>query len=320
MAEANVKCLAGLDEAGLGPILGPLVIAGAAMRGPAGIDPWDALNGTVVRKRPKAGQVHVADSKKVKSGPHGFERLERTVLTFWSAWRGDLPSDFPELLEGIGFDFDAVADCPWYEDLEVELPRQNDRRALELGGHLLRRRLDEAEIEILKLAMRPVEVAEFNRLIEETDNKGTTHFQTYAEVLGDLLRHAPDGSYVVADRCGGRTHYRRGLADAGVGTRIHVERETDDASVYRMTTEQGRVTVMFTSRGEERAFPTALASCCAKYLRELFIERLNAWFCSEVPELKPTAGYYVDGNRFLDDIKPFVERQGLPMDRLVRSR
>ena len=75
-----------------------------------------------------------------------------------------------------------------------------------------------------------------------------------------------------------------------------------------------------TERAEDRAFPTALASCFAKYLRELMVESLNRWFQSQVPDLKPTSGYYVDGHRFLDDVAEQIEALALPRHRLVRVR
>ena len=43
--------LAGVDEAGLGPILGPLVVAGVAMSGPEGKDPWQLLGWHVSKGR-----------------------------------------------------------------------------------------------------------------------------------------------------------------------------------------------------------------------------------------------------------------------------
>ena len=39
-----------------------------------------------------------------------------------------------------------------------------------------------------------------------------------------------------------------------------------------------------------------------------------------VPGLKPTAGYYVDGHRFLDDVAQHVDALALPRHRLVRVR
>lgn len=315
----TVNCLAGLDEAGLGPILGPLVIAGSAFSGPRGVDPWDALDGIAVRARPRAGQILVADSKKVKSGARGFERLERTVLTFWAAWRGEIPATVGAFLGELGVDPTTLSSCPWYRDVTAPLPRDNDRRALELAGHLLRQRLDAAGMSILDLRVRPVEVAEFNRWIADTDNKSTSHFRGYSEVLFGMLGVTPAGTHVVADRCGGRSHYRHGLLAAGA-RRVVVDRETPSASTYRVDAGRGTVRVSFVSGGEERAFPTALASCMAKYVRELYIERLNDWFTKRVPDLRPTAGYYVDGHRFLDDTEAFIAGEGLPRHRLVRVR
>ena len=82
----------------------------------------------------------------------------------------------------------------------------------------------------------------------------------------------------------------------------------------------GDVTLTFAERAEDRAFPTALASCFAKYLRDLMVECLNQWFQQRVPDLKPTAGYYVDGHRFLDDVAAQIDELALPRHRLVRVR
>ena len=68
------------------------------------------------------------------------------------------------------------------------------------------------------------------------------------------------------------------------------------------------------------AFPTALASCAAKYFRELMLRPLNRWFAERVPGLRPTAGYYSDGRRFLADVGAIVEARGFPRARLIRSR
>jgi hypothetical protein len=58
-----------------------------------------------------------------------------------------------------------------------------------------------------------------------------------------------------------------------------------------------------------------------KYLRELFMERLNAWFLERVDrELKPTAGYPGDAERFLAAIEPSLPRLGIAREHLVRLR
>jgi ribonuclease HII len=314
------SCLAGVDEAGLGPILGPLVVAGTAFVGPRGVDPWQALAETVTREAPSHGQIRVADSKKVNQGPHGHARLEQAALCFWGALHGELPPTLRDLLVATGNDPARLATCPWYGDLSLPLPAFNDRDELELRSHLLARALGRHAIEVLHLDARVVEVEEFNASIAGTDNKGHTHLDAYASVIRALLRRIPAGAHLVADRCGGRIHYRTSLGEAWPGARVRTLREGDELSAYRIEAEAGTFRVTFAVQGEDRSFPTALASCLAKYLRELLISVLNAWFQARVPELVPTAGYYTDGKRFLRDIDELVRRDGLPLDRLVRVR
>lgn len=317
---AEIRCLCGLDEAGLGPILGPLVVAGVALEGPAGIDPWDALDSVVARKRPGPRQVQVADSKKVHQGRHALARLERTVLAFLGAWLGHVPDTLRQLLTATGHDPTPLGDCPWYEDLDVPLPLANPAEEIELRAHLLAEALDAASIRIAHLAVSPLDVTAFNASIAATDNKSETHFQAYADVLSCLLQRAPDGAHVVADRCGGRVRYRALLRGVFTDATVDIESERDSGSIYRIRRGDTEVRLTFVSRGEEHAFPTALASCFAKYTRESMMSVLNAWFAARVPGLRPTAGYYVDGHRFLADVASVVEREQLPRHRLIRCR
>lgn len=315
-----MNCLAGVDEAGLGPILGPLVVAGVALDGPEGATPWRTLGSLVSRHRHEKGKIRVADSKKVYQGGHGLERLEETVLAFWGALTGTIPETLVEWLQSLGTDLEALGRCPWYGDLDLSLPLRADRGRVILQAHLLRRTMAKRQTRILHMAVRIVDVEEFNELIARTDNKSQAHFAAYSEVIADLLRVIPAPAHLVADRCGGRMHYRAGLRSTCPGHEVETVKETPSASVYRLRKGSQPVTVTFASRGEDRAFPTALASCMAKYTRELMIHLLNRWFCARVPGLKPTAGYYVDGKRFLRDLSPFVERAKVPLSRLVRVR
>lgn len=315
-----MNCQAGVDEAGLGPILGPLVVAGVAMAGPEGADPWRLLRGRVSRHRHAKGRIRVADSKKVNSGPHGLRHLEATVLTFWAAHRGRLPGSLADWLAELGVDVAALRRCPWYGDLDLPLPLCADAGWLELHADLLARSLRDAGLQVLQLAIRPVDVEEWNGLIAETDNKSRAHFRAYAEVIGRLLAALPDGSHLVADRCGGRMHYAHDLRELRPGCPVAVLQEEPHASVYRVGADRDRVTVTFAERAEDRAFPTALASCCAKYLRELMVHVMNDWFAARVPGLQRTAGYYTDGHRFLQDLAPHWQRLGVPRDLLVRVR
>jgi ribonuclease HII len=317
-----MNLLAGVDEAGLGPILGPLVVGGVAMTGPQGADPWKVLRRFVARKKQEKGKVRVADSKKVHQGPHGLRHLEETALVFWGALHGELPPTLHDWLDRLGADVAALARCPWYGALDLALPRAADADWLSLQAELVARTLRQAEITLLDIVVRPVDVEEWNGLIADTDNKSRAHFHAYAEVLGRLLRRVPTATsgHVVADRCGGRMHYAHDLRQLCPGDRVEVVDEQPAASSYRVVGDDRTIAITFAERGEDRAFPTALASCFAKYLRELMVECLNLWFQERVPGLQPTAGYYVDGHRFLDDIAPHVSALALPRERLVRVR
>jgi hypothetical protein len=54
-------------------------------------------------------------------------------------------------------------------------------------------------------------------------------------------------------------------------------------------------------------------------MRELFMIGFNRYWCRHVPDLRPTAGYYQDGQRFLTDIAEACSRQQVQRDWLVRS-
>lgn len=314
--------LAGVDEAGLGPILGPLVVGGVGMLGPEGQDPWRALRARVARHRAEKGRIRVADSKQVHQGPHGRRRIEETALAFWVCRHGELPATLGAWLQQLGADTGRLARCPWYGDLSLRLPLEADADWLLLQGELLGRALRANDMAIVELAVRPVDVEEWNALIADTDNKSRAHFHAYAEVLGRLLASAPaaTGGHVVADRCGGRVHYATDLGRLCPDARVEIVQETAAQSSYRLHRPSGAIAVTFAERGEDRAFPTALASCFAKYLRELMVECLNRWFCARVPGLRPTAGYHQDGHRFLADLSPHLQALALPRERLLRVR
>lgn len=324
------KTLAGVDEAGLGPILGPLVVTGIALDGPSGVDPWEALGDAVARSRPGKARIQVADSKKVHNGPQSKKRLERTVLATLlfcqDAPEPSLPGSPAELLHGFGIDLAPFHDLPWFDRLDRPMEWAEEPEVLLELGDRLRRASAREGIEPREAVVRVVEVEEWNRWIEATDNKSEAHLAAFFDVLGALLPEMPAGARIVCDRCGGRFRYRLPLGEAFRDRHIRVLGETPSLSRYLLSVRSGAVArggeteVCFAPGGEDRAFPCALASCVSKYVRELFIAAMNAWFAERVEDLKPTAGYYVDGHRFLDEVRPILAAEGLEEGRIVRVR
>ena len=58
----------------------------------------------------------------------------------------------------------------------------------------------------------------------------------------------------------------------------------------------------------------------AKYVRELFMEAFNDFFAARRSGLRRTAGYTVDGRRFLADIGDLLEDLEWTTDNLIRDR
>src|SRR5437899_3125978 len=85
--------IVGIDEAGYGPNLGPLVMTSVACRVPqdlAGGDWWHVLR-TVVRRHPEPddGRLLIDDSKLVYSTSRGLFDLESAVLAVLSGLRSE---------------------------------------------------------------------------------------------------------------------------------------------------------------------------------------------------------------------------------------
>jgi len=70
-----------------------------------------------------------------------------------------------------------------------------------------------------------------------------------------------------------------------------------------MSQAQWRLRIHFVVRADDRCLPVSLASMVSKYLRELLIANLNAYFIRCCGDLKPTAGYWQDGTRFIKDVR-----------------
>ena len=58
----------------------------------------------------------------------------------------------------------------------------------------------------------------------------------------------------------------------------------------------------------------------SKYVRELCMNSFNHYWAEQIDGLKPTAGYYQDGQRFLRDIASTAKALGLRREDLVRQK
>ncbi len=330
--------LAGIDEAGYGPLLGPLVVGCCAFHvaegDPAAVELpclWKRLRKLVSKSRTKNGKkLHVNDSKMVYSAGLGVKELERSILAILATVRADSDAagehvcdELNTLLARVaGHATDDLRGYPWYLPYPGErFPLEQDLTPIRLFANALNAEMEKASLRCVHLAARVVPERQLNQMLDATRNKGSALFSTAVVHLDYLIRaYGHQDLVIFCDRQGGREHYGSLLRLMFDDWALEVTRELDGHSEYRLLRGPHAVRIIFCEKAEAQCMPVAIASMLSKYLREALMGRFNAYWKLMLPDVAPTAGYYSDGSRFLRDID--VKRRELGIDdaQLVRSR
>lgn len=299
----------GVDEAGYGPLLGPLVVAGVALEVPeATACPWRLLADEVTPS-PSARdpRLAVADSKLVfrGRGDGALARLELSVLAFLRA-AGVAPTSLGELLRDVApaLPESSLAE-PWYRVDGLELPVAAGADAVCSASERLRTAMRRSGVRLRAVHCEVVGEGRYNTAVARLDNKATVLFELATSLVGAL--RGPATRRIVVDRQGGRARYAEPLRQAFPEAFWWISREDPTVSAYRVSDGLGETDLSFEVGADRRHFAVAFASMVAKYVRELCMVCFNRYWAARVPGIVATAGYWTDALRFLGDLTRAAE-------------
>ena len=304
----------------------------------------ERLNAGLAPIADRKGIFPLVDSKKLYGASKSLAALERSFLLAAALIDANAltGASFRSVLKRVAREPKDGPAPPWEDGFDAALPL--DPKTGAASGLLetlpqIRARLDAEKIALADISARRVQPGEFNALVDrlglKSDLIANVTLSAAVETVARTSGAEKEPVYVVlCDKLGGRDRYAPILAERFPGAELRVLKESREASVYRLVAETGRdrtdasvafrapvkLEFHFTAKGESNA-PTALASICAKYFRELSMKAFNDYWRAAVgPGLAPTAGYPVDALRFRADVDAARVKLGVSEDAFWRKK
>ncbi len=311
--------LAGVDEAGLGPTLGPLCTASVALSVPDGWKPdtpWQRLADAVAEKVTRSGALPAVADSKVLYTAGGMAALERAVGAF-SLLLEDGGICFPLAPGEAG----AGAVHPCYTRKIEPFPVFADLAGIRAASEQLAAALAREKAAVVHFETVQLYEPLLNHRFDTGLNKNQALLVETGRHLSRLAAKFPrEEMLVVVDKQGGRNDYLPFLSALFPGAWIDTLSAGAGESAYRLRRAGANAVFRFLAKADRLSFPTALASLAAKYARERAMAELNAWFGDRLDGLAETAGYPVDAKRWLAEVEQSGKSAEWDVSLLVRKR
>jgi ribonuclease HII len=270
----------GVDENGLGPLLGALVSTAVTLE----VSAYDAA-----ALRALGLAAGLTDSK--KSGGFGrMARCESVALALAESLAGRAIDDVDAFLDAIaeGGVAPLRAPCParagpqcWSESLA--LPAYGGSAA---AGHALLAGLVAAGVAVRRVRTAVACAGVLNAQLDRGVNKLGVNLAAFERLVLDARERAGEDVLAVCGMIGGirkyDAHFRHfALAQA--------EEQGGGVSAWRVP---GVGSVRFVVDADDGHLPVALASMVGKYVREVTMERVVRFYRARVPGLPAASGYH----------------------------
>ncbi|MCM8800775.1 MAG: hypothetical protein NC912_02000 [Candidatus Omnitrophica bacterium] len=285
----------GIDENGLGPILGPLVVTASLVEAK---DPERLSKGSL------------KESKKIC----GFGRMkecERIVLSFYKLLYNSIPSNTLEFLSNILIQKDRCS-LPFLHCIcDLQIPSWMNSG---INNQIAQNYLQEIDASIKEIKSIAICPGKFNQRLKYVSGKLHLNYLLFEDLFSYFKENYKDEILFLCGRNGRTKNYQKFF---NLFSPIFNYETKDEIGYYFCDGQK----VRFITDGDARYFPITISSIFGKYIRELFIRRMNEFFKSKIPALLYCSGYRDKKTRqFIKETADLRNELNIPEECFLRER
>jgi len=319
--------IVGIDENGLGlrnqRMLGPLVVTATAFRTERHYDFnkdffWQELGQVVSKDRNDNGSLFVCDSKELfkSNNRNAYKRGESTVLAFYSLLNGGLPQDFDnDFFPKIVMNSQCLpGDCPvnWKsspcgDGAPYNLPSWKvETQFINDISEKLRETLSKKRIQFISWKSRIFCPSAINKAQAKNLDKYWLEIQAIADFINLFCENYGEEEISFLSGKIDGWGKKKILSYLGERFEISLSLSKERTDIFKISCKGKKLKIHFIKSGDKSNFPIALSSIFGKYLREIFVKRINEFF-QKIDSSLDWCGGYRQGRKFDNFLKKAAE-------------